>query len=128
MPRGTEGPLEPFVALAHEKCGQRTAVVEVLVAVGEMRLVCIEIGVGSQSSPRREMPARGGRSAFRQSRMQCRRRGRLDVVRSEGQKELRSSDEHTSELQSLMRISYAVFCLKNTHMNHSTVVKTASHT
>src|SRR3546814_2109885 len=25
------------------------------------------------------------------------------------------SDEHTSELQSLMRISYAVFCLKNTN-------------
>src|SRR3546814_9540556 len=24
-----------------------------------------------------------------------------------------SSDEHTSELQSLMRLSYAVFCLKN---------------
>src|SRR3546814_3433477 len=30
---------------------------------------------------------------------------------------LRRSEEHTSELQSLMRISYAVFCLKkkNTH-------------
>src|SRR3546814_10899088 len=29
------------------------------------------------------------------------------------------SDEHTSELQSLMRISYAVFCLKNKkHTNH----------
>src|SRR3546814_2318047 len=29
------------------------------------------------------------------------------------------SEEHTSELQSLMRISYAVFCLKNkTHPNH----------
>src|SRR3546814_10832671 len=29
------------------------------------------------------------------------------------------SEEHTSELQSLMRISYAVFCLnkKNTHTN-----------
>src|SRR3546814_4222148 len=26
----------------------------------------------------------------------------------------RRSEEHTSELQSLMRISYAVFCLKNT--------------
>src|SRR3546814_7272337 len=26
----------------------------------------------------------------------------------------RRSDEHTSELQSLMRISYAVFCLKKT--------------
>src|SRR3546814_3171745 len=32
------------------------------------------------------------------------------------------SEEHTSELQSLMRISYAVFCLKkkNTHYNHMT--------
>src|SRR3546814_3905157 len=32
------------------------------------------------------------------------------------------SEEHTSELQSLMRISYAVFCLKkknNTNSNHS---------
>src|SRR3546814_7202285 len=30
------------------------------------------------------------------------------------------SEEHTSELQSLMRISYAVFCLKtkNTHTKH----------
>src|SRR3546814_1272498 len=27
---------------------------------------------------------------------------------------LKRSDEHTSELQSLMRISYAVFCLKQT--------------
>src|SRR3546814_9877778 len=27
---------------------------------------------------------------------------------------VRRSEEHTSELQSLMRISYAVFCLKNT--------------
>src|SRR3546814_8152745 len=27
------------------------------------------------------------------------------------------SEEHTSELQSLMRISYAVFCLKNTKEN-----------
>src|SRR3546814_9710667 len=32
-------------------------------------------------------------------------------------KELRRSEEHTSELQSLMRISYAVFCLKKKH-NH----------
>src|SRR3546814_9966519 len=28
-----------------------------------------------------------------------------------------SSEEHTSELQSLMRISYAVFCLKNKQTN-----------
>src|SRR3546814_1731139 len=28
------------------------------------------------------------------------------------------SEEHTSELQSLMRISYAVFCLKKKNYNH----------
>src|SRR3546814_2120110 len=28
------------------------------------------------------------------------------------------SEEHTSELQSLMRISYAVFCLKKTNIRH----------
>src|SRR3546814_8335515 len=39
-------------------------------------------------------------------------RMRADVARSE---------EHTSELQSLMRISYAVFCLKKkTHTDNST--------
>src|SRR3546814_8471851 len=35
----------------------------------------------------------------------------------------RRSEEHTSELQSLMRISYAVFCLKkknNTKVTHTT--------
>src|SRR3546814_9021360 len=30
------------------------------------------------------------------------------------------SDEHTSELQSLMRISYAVFCLKKKKQQHLT--------
>src|SRR3546814_4477397 len=29
------------------------------------------------------------------------------------------SEEHTSELQSLMRISYAVFCLKKTKNKHT---------
>src|SRR3546814_1855071 len=30
------------------------------------------------------------------------------------------SEEHTSELQSLMRISYAVFCLKKKNHHHTT--------
>src|SRR3546814_1855502 len=36
---------------------------------------------------------------------------------------LTGSEEHTSELQSLMRISYAVFCLKkkNKHNNHISI-------
>src|SRR3546814_5950115 len=33
---------------------------------------------------------------------------------------LARSEEHTSELQSLMRISYAVFCLKNKTQKHNT--------
>src|SRR3546814_1375838 len=32
--------------------------------------------------------------------------------------ESRRSEEHTSELQSLMRISYAVFCLKKKNKKH----------
>src|SRR3546814_9568299 len=49
-------------------------------------------------------------------------RGGRDV--SHGQR----SEEHTSELQSLMRISYAVFCLKkkktHTHRNKKTICHT----
>src|SRR3546814_8787471 len=44
----------------------------------------------------------------------------------------RRSEEHTSELQSLMRISYAVFCLKKKHKYHhrpyfTTSYKPAAH-
>src|SRR3546814_1425712 len=43
----------------------------------------------------------------------------------------RRSEEHTSELQSLMRISYAVFCLKKKkhivyHYNVAKILKTSS--
>src|SRR3546814_9292948 len=48
-------------------------------------------------SPQNPLKARGGMAPFGE-RMESARRAR--------------SEEHTSELQSLMRISYAVFCLK----------------
>src|SRR3546814_3418569 len=38
------------------------------------------------------------------------------------------SEEHTSELQSLMRISYAVFCLKKTKITHKLLQKTNTKT
>src|SRR3546814_4501360 len=38
----------------------------------------------------------------------------------------RRSEEHTSELQSLMRISYAVFCLKKKKHKHYTHTNTES--
>src|SRR3546814_7140419 len=45
----------------------------------------------------------------------------------------RRSEEHTSELQSLMRISYAVFCLKKNNIENSSymrqqIVHQANHT
>src|SRR3546814_8971654 len=43
--------------------------------------------------------------------------GRDDAARHEGAVR---SEEHTSELQSLMRISYAVFCLKKKRTTHYT--------
>src|SRR3546814_4502594 len=72
---------------------------------------------------RRAGPLRGGRSdpacdaagfATGGARL-ADRRGRLDgPCRARAVRAVRSlrSEEHTSELQSLMRISYAVFCLK----------------
>src|SRR3546814_1196065 len=44
------------------------------------------------------------RARYRGCAAQCRRQSNENTVRR--------SEEHTSELQSLMRISYAVFCLK----------------
>src|SRR3546814_5065228 len=52
------------------------------------------------------------------------------VLESEGQWDGRDkrSEEHTSELQSLMRISYAVFSLKKKNTNHKIrTAKTKQH-
>src|SRR3546814_19920579 len=46
-----------------------------------------------------------------------RRAGRGARARQAGAGDARRSEEHTSELQSLMRISYAVFCLKKKKTN-----------
>src|SRR3546814_3131716 len=57
--------------------------------------------------------------ARRDDRQQDHRRAR-SVARRDGGRSRASarSEEHTSELQSLMRISYAVFCLKKKNKTH----------
>src|SRR3546814_5147039 len=40
----------------------------------------------------------------------------IGAMRALAEAGLRRSEEHTSELQSLMRLSYAVFCLKKTQL------------
>src|SRR3546814_6828203 len=46
----------------------------------------------------------------------------MQLIAASTPSSLKRSEEHTSELQSLMRISYAVFCLKN-----KTIQKNAKH-
>src|SRR3546814_10343660 len=47
----------------------------------------------------------------------------MDLVLKSVAMGIRRSEEHTSELQSLMRISYAVFCLKKKKHNHYSTTK-----
>src|SRR3546814_3498008 len=63
----------------------------------------VECLYGMVERPRRSRPSQAPRTDLAQWRLQFRRCDRRTGKRSE---------EHTSELQSLMRISYAVFCLK----------------
>src|SRR3546814_2775277 len=51
----------------------------------------------------------------------------LDLVRQIRMKPDRS-EEHTSELQSLMRISYAVFCLKKKKHQRDTLIRISTNT
>src|SRR3546814_10849232 len=69
----------------------------------------------------RAAPAASGRDQPRSARFQRdERRARLPGPdRTQGQAARPRSEEHTSELQSLMRISYAVFCLKKKKKKHS---------
>src|SRR3546814_8463686 len=63
----------------------------------------------------------GGRFEINRDRSIC----RSESVREDIGRERRDdrSEEHTSDLQSLMRISYAVFCLKKkTIINHRLVI------
>src|SRR3546814_1573589 len=55
---------------------------------------------------RKELPCDGSRTVTGDGR------ARSPPSRGRGIPARRRSEEHTSELQSLMRISYAVFCLK----------------
>src|SRR3546814_1016698 len=57
------------------------------------------------------------------------RKARLKALAAAGRKGAQRSEEHTSELQSLMRISYAVFCLttKNKKILQQTRKRATNH-
>src|SRR3546814_10777813 len=76
---------------------------------GRLPNACAFVGV----SLRRHALCKVRRSSAASKCRACRKTAASKTVmrRISGQAE--RSEEHTSELQSLMRISYAVFCLKN---------------
>src|SRR3546814_8077473 len=73
---------------------------------GRGRVLDRELHPRGQPSPHLRLHARPGVHARAQPGP-----GRLDGQRDRPGRVPRRSEEHTSELQSLMRISYAVFCL-----------------
>src|SRR3546814_3515275 len=73
-----------------------------------------------------------GRRLRRRKRLRWRhreRQGHLQRFGADQESDSHRSEEHTSELQSLMRISYAVFCLKKktTHLTQKDM-STKKHT
>src|SRR3546814_4546228 len=130
------GPDRPGVRVGRSRGRSRSRFLRLWVRAPRMRMVSIAIGGGdlgnggggrrriaaepeSVTSPRfggkwRKLPAcRSGVAAEATRGVQA--AGIRATCMSGGSRELsrtRRSEEHTSELQSLMRISYAVFCLK----------------
>src|SRR3546814_6391775 len=88
------------------QAGTETA--EVLVPDHVMRL-------GLQEGPGED---HGAAAVARVDRVLRHRLGRFDDPLGRVHATALRSEEHTSELQSLMRISYAVFCLKNKNNTH----------
>src|SRR3546814_2702056 len=74
----------------------------------------------------RRRPARDRGAAAARVRQ---RRGFLEKRRAQGCRRgpRKRSEEHTSELQSLMRISYAVFCLKKKKQRHKSSIHSHQH-
>src|SRR3546814_4460132 len=63
-------------------------------------------------------------AAFRGDRHHGAASARIALVAEALRNARNRSEEHTSELQSLMRISYAVFCLKKTKTQSTSYTKT----
>src|SRR3546814_6383903 len=99
---GREGDgIRKLVAVDHLVIGHRRAQHFDHVAVAAQRVAVVDIGDGAHHVTIRLRYASNARG---------------DDERSE---------EHTSELQSLMRITYAVFCLKKKNITHTYLSRTS---
>src|SRR3546814_4913457 len=76
--------------------------------VGHDRAVEVDLGVGREA----EATIRAVEVGIAARGEELLEAGNLEFLRGSRARHQGRSEEHTSELQSLMRISYAVFCLK----------------
>src|SRR3546814_3263190 len=112
----------PRSTLTDILCPYTTLFRSIPVAIGRPEPRTPEIGAVSGSVPRRILVGHGGPLGLR--RCAFRRQHETIGIGHRDHDVDHRSEEHTSELQSLMRISYAVFCLKKTN----TTLNTDTHT
>src|SRR3546814_10353016 len=111
-PRPTRtAPLFPLTALFRSSDWRGSA------ASGEAAFACRH----------REEPASGERSLSGGVQAQIREAGKMQSQPRFGHDYQHRPEEHTSELQSLMRISYAVFCLKKKKQSRQSCTNYTDH-
>src|SRR3546814_5297891 len=93
----------------HERIAAQAAVPQVMHRIGRIALRHRRV---HEDQVRLHLLAQRRKILQRVEFMQLR-----EALGAQGRTVLHRSEEHTSELQSLMRISYAVFCLKKTNKN-----------
>src|SRR3546814_4502379 len=79
---------------------------------GDHRALDRDVGQCGIGQPRLDVDRRGGEEQGLREQAAEIVGGAVAAQRQRRRLEMARSEEHTSELQSLMRISYAVFCLK----------------
>src|SRR3546814_3978787 len=129
---GVEDRQVVLVAVGHVEVEQpRLQGVDVVVAAEAD--VAVEVQPGVERADRRAAAGRclgvAGVEVFGQLVVEpvagvAPRQGRGDEPARAAQRHAHRSEEHTSELQSLMRISYAVFCLKKNNKHSKTIERT----
>src|SRR3546814_7591604 len=116
----------------HTRCALVTGVQTCALPIFEARARPFRESRSGAEGARRRVPCVRGCAARRRNRAFGRSLCRWSVCRHHrehpgqglcGRDEALRSEEHTSELQSLMRISYAVFCLKK---KKTTKIETAT--
>src|SRR3546814_10792771 len=99
------------MSLSERQLGQASRRTHTAVARGLLRLLIQRRHIGGVDAAV-DQPAGAGHIAGGIGAEEQRHLGHLDRLAEAPHGHVHRSEEHTSELQSLMRISYAVFCLK----------------